>query len=736
MRAAHRRGRGSLRGAAPPSRVLLDWTYKYTTASARARRTSQLGFLRLYEKGEAYRQAAPTLWDVDFQTAVAQAELEDRVRPGAYHRIAFRRPDGSMVEIETTRPELIPACVALVAHPDDERYAPLFGTTVATPLFGVEVPVLPHQLAEPDKGTGVAMVCTFGDLTDVTWWRELGLPTRSVVGRDGRMLAVRFGAAGFESADPDAAQRHYDQLAGTTVRQAQRRIVEQLAESGDLLGEPRPIEHAVKFYEKGERPLEIVTSPQWYVHTMRLRPALIEAGRRLSWHPPFMRARYEDWVNGLTGDWNISRQRFYGVPFPVWYPLGDDGSPDEEHPILAGVESLPVDPSTDVPPGYSPEQRGAPGGFAGDPDVMDTWATSSLTPQIAGGWVDDPDLFGRVFPMDLRPQAHDIIRTWLFSTVVRSLLEHGELPWSDVALSGWILDPDRKKMAKSKGNVVTPMGLLERHGTDAVRYWAASARLGVDTTFDEQQMAVGRRLALKVLNASRFVLGTLAADTDTDTDGLAAGAPAAGRGAASEDTPLQPLDAALLERLATLVEDATAAFVDFEHARALERTEQTFWMFCDDYLELVKTRAQSAGASGSSARRTLRLALGVLLRLLAPVLPYATEEAWSWSHEGSIHRAPWPVRSEPDAAIVAGGGVAPPGGLLEAATSVLGEVRRAKTEAKRSLKAPVTLVEVIGSPEELVLVELADEDLRAAGTIEQLRLVVGEPGLSVRVALA
>src|SRR5712671_1088245 len=389
--------------------VRCDPSLTYATIGTRAQRVSQLAFLHLLKRGLAYQVEAPTLWDVDFKTAVAQAELEDREVPGAFHRIRF-----GPVEIDTTRPELIPACVALVAHPDDERYRPLFGREVTTPLFGVRVPVKAHTLADPEKGSGVAMICTFGDITDVTWWRELSLPVRAIVQTDGTLRPVTWGAPGWESTDPDRAQRFYDDLVRLSAAKARTKIVEQLKESGDLLGDPRPITHAVKFYEKGDRPLEIVTSRQWFFKTIEFREALLARGRELQWHPEYMRARYENWVNGLNGDWCVSRQRFFGVPFPVWYRLTDPGRVDYEHPIAAAEDRLPIDPSTDVPPGYGPEQRGVPGGFVGDPDVMDTWATSSVSPQIVCGWPDDEDLFGRTFPMDFRPQAHDIIRTWLF----------------------------------------------------------------------------------------------------------------------------------------------------------------------------------------------------------------------------------------------------------------------------------------------------------------------------------
>jgi valyl-tRNA synthetase len=703
----------------------VDWSHTYATVSERAQRVSQRGFLRLAERGQAVQRTAPTLWDVDFRTAVSQAELEDRERPGAYHRIRFPRVghDGG-VEIETTRPELLPACVALVAHPDDARYQPLFGTEVTTPLFGVSVPVVAHPLADPEKGSGIAMVCTFGDTTDVVWWRELSLPTRTVVGRDGRLLPVSWGAEGWESATPDRAEAAYGELAGRTVRQAQTRIVELLAESGDLIGEPTPITHPVKFYEKGERPLEIVSSRQWFVLTLGLRHRLLARGEELRWHPPYMAHRYRAWVEGLNADWNISRQRFFGVPFPVWYPVDDSGETDFDRPLFAGEDRLPVDPSTDAPEGFTEAQRGRPGGFVGDPDVMDTWATSSLTPQIAGGWEDDPDLFARVFPMDVRPQAHEIIRTWLFSTVVRSELEHGVLPWTDAAISGWVLDPDRKKMSKSKGDVVTPLPLVEKHGADAVRYWAAGGRPGTDTAFDEGQMKVGRRLAIKILNASRFALGRMA-----DDDGMVA--------MPGPQSVTAPVDRAMLGRLAGVIDEATLAFVAYDYARAVERTESFFWSFCDDYLELVKTRAygDSDQPGPASAQAALGLALSALLRLLAPVLPFVTEEVWSWWKVGSIHTAPWPSPAELGGSVSDNGGDDTTGLVLEVASDVLGQVRKAKTEAKRSMRWPVATLTVVDTAARVAALRSAEEDLRDAGGVANLVTTEGdEPSVEVELA--
>ena len=675
--------------------ISVDWNQTYQTIDRNARLTSQLAFLNNLERGEAYQSEAPTLWDVTFRTAVAQAELEDRERPGAYHRISFHQPDGDPIYIETTRPELLPACVALVAHPDDERYQPLFGQTVVTPVFGVEVPVVAHPLADPEKGSGIAMICTFGDLTDVIWWRELDLATRPILGWDGRVARDIPGWITSES-----GRTAYESLAGATVFTAQKRMVELLRDAGELSGEPRSISHPVKFFEKGEKPLEIVTTRQWYLRNggrdEKLRDQLIQRGHELRWHPENMKVRYENWVSGLNGDWLVSRQRFFGVPIPVWYRLDDSGEPEYETPLKPEQSRLPIDPSSDCPDGYTEAQRGQPGGFIGDPDVMDTWATSSLTPQIAGGWATDPDLWQRVSPMDMRPQAHEIIRTWLFSTIVRSHLEDDRLPWSDAAISGWILDPDRKKMSKSKGNVVTPMGLLDKHGSDAVRYWAASGRPGTDTAFDEGQMKIGRRLAIKILNASRFVL--LSAPVSVNK------------------VPDQPLDLAMLARLREVVEQATIALDDYNYTRALEVTETYFWNFCDDYLELVKQRAGNDNDPDGrdSARAALRQALDVLLRLFAPFLPFVTEEVWSWWQLGTVHAQSWPRPVE--LAVAAAGDP----GVLTDTSVILSGVRKAKSEAKVSMRTDVLVARIAGPEASLAKVRAAQGDLAAAGRIADL----------------
>jgi valyl-tRNA synthetase len=696
----------------------VDWSNSYRTIDDRPAAVSQRVFLRALAAGDAYQAQAPVLWDVTFGTAVAQAEIEDREVAGSYLRMAFARPDAEVV-VATTRPELLPACVALVAHPQDERYRELIGTTVTTPLFAVPVPVLAHHLADPAKGTGIAMICTFGDTTDVTWWRDLGLPTRTVMGPDGRLLADPPPAIASR-----AGRAAYAELAGRTARSARKRTAELLEGAGAVRGPAEPVRHPVKFYQRGELPLEIISARQWYLPNGSadpvLREQLLARGRELDWHPAHMRTRYENWVGGLTGDWLVSRQRYFGVPIPLWYPLDAEGEPRYDAPIAADEAALPVDPMADTPPGYSPGQRDVPGGFTGDRDVMDTWATSSLTPQIAGGWPADDDLYSRVFPMDLRPQAHEIIRTWLFYTVLRSQVLAGVLPWRHAAISGWIVDPDRKKMSKSVGNVVTPTELLREYGSDAVRYWAASARLGVDTVFDLAQIKVGRRLAVKILNASRFVLGF----------GLAEG---------QDRAVTEPLDLAMLARLAGVIERCTDALDGYDHASALEATEQFFWSFCDDYLELVKPRAyakEQDPEGSASAVTALRQALSVLLRLFAPMMPFVTEEVWSWFESGSIHRASWPGRED-----VSGDAVASrPGSAtrvaerdvgagLDAAAAAIRAIRRTKSENRLPQKAAVARLTVRGTPSGLLLLDGVLDDVVSAGHVGEVERVTDDgPG--------
>ena len=570
---------------------------------------------------------------------------------------------------------------------------------------------------------GIAMCCTFGDVTDVEWWRDLNLPLRSIIQRNGRIVMDTP-----DWIEDEEGKRVFQETAGKTTFSARKIIVDALRESGDLDGEPTPTKRMTNFYEKGDKPLEIVTSRQWYLKNggtdQKLNAELIERGRELNFHPDFMRVRYENWVNGLNGDWLISRQRFFGVPFPLWYPVKEDGTADYDHPIVPSEDRLPIDPTDDVPEGYSEDQRDVPGGFTAEPDIMDTWATSSLTPQIVTRWEEPGEenqaIFNATFPMDLRPQGQDIIRTWLFSTVDRAHLENKCLPWANATLSGWILDPDHKKMSKSKGNVVVPDKPIKQFGADAVRYWAAAARLGLDATYDEGQMKIGRRLAIKLLNATKFAL---AIGREDENHHVGAPATASWNRASPRSGAARPLDRAAMAKMALVVREATESLNNYEHSKALEVIENYFWQFCDDYIELVKNRAYgTADSTGhvpsekavKSARTTLGLGLDAFARLLAPYLPYATEEVWSWMHEGegSVHHAAWPKAETYDAAAAA---VSPE--LLTHAGEALAALRGIKSKAKVSMKTPILSVQLGVSDEARESIESALGDIAEAGRV-------------------
>jgi valyl-tRNA synthetase len=718
----------------------IDWSLTYATIDERAREVSQLSFLDLYRDGRVYASSLPTMWDVDFKTAVAQAEVEDRPRRSAYVDLRFAIESGGEVTISTTRPELLGACVALAAHPDDPRYRGLFGATAITPLYRAPVPILEAPHADPEKGTGILMVCTFGDANDVEFWKARNLPLRQLIAPDGRIVAAEYGSEPWASRDPERARAAHAELVGKSVEQARRRVIELLAAAGSaatgagaaLLGEPRPVEHPVKFYEKGDRPLEFMPARQWFVRILDIRDQLLEQGRRIQWHPAHMRARYEHWVEGLNQDWCVSRQRFAGVAFPVWYPVRDDGAADYERPILASRDQLPIDPLAAPPPRRREDERGRPGGFVGDPDVMDTWATSSLTPQIISGWGRDPDLHRKLFPMDLRPQSHEIIRTWAFYTIVKAWLHERTIPWRHISISGWVVDPDRKKMSKSKGNVITPSHLFKEQSADAYRYWAARNRLGTDTIFDPEVIRVGKRLTTKLFNVSRFVLSQL------DRVG-------ADYSRLPVDQVREELDLAFVADLRALVARATAGFDELDYALPLQATEELFWRFCDDFVELVKVRSYDDRDTleRRSATASLHVGLHVFLRLFAPFLPYVTEEIWSWRFAagdgaaGSIHLAAWPAVAE----LAAAAEPSTPESFA-AAAEVLGRIRGAKTREKKNLRWPVTVLKVWGGSESRRALEAVLPDVLRAGAVAEGALELAEGAvadgerLGVEVVLA
>lgn len=706
-----------------------DWSLEYATIDDHCRRTSQASFLDMLAKKEVYQDNRPVLWDVDFQTAIAQAEVTDKEMPSAYHFLRFPIMDSEeYLVIATTRPELLPACVAVVVHPDDERYGKYVGKQALTPMFAAPVPIIADEKADPEKGTGVVMVCTFGDQTDVEWWLQYDLPLRQVLAANGTLLSIRFGAvndgaSGWESVDPDAANAVYEQIAGLPAKKAQQTLVEIAENTPGVIDRPKQdIVHAVKFFEKGDRPLELLPARQWYGRIMDKKEALLEQGRKIQWHPGFMAKRYEHWVEGLNQDWCMSRQRFFGVPIPVWYKLDEHGNCLYDEVLQPDVNALPVDPLDEPPPGYEESQRNQPNGFMGDPDVFDTWATSSLTPQIASRWVEDKERHKKLFPMDIRPQSHEIIRTWAFYTIVKAYMHEREIPWKNVVISGWILDPDRKKMSKSQGNVVTPEPLIDEYGADSVRYWAARARLGVDTAYDEQVFKVGKKLCTKMFNAAKFAIGRFC---DVDTAKL------------TPDAITQEVDRAMIAELRPLLKRATTAFDAFDYAQALSVIEDFFWrMLCDNYLEIAKPRTydEELTAERLSACATLRLSLRMIVRMFAPFVPYITEEIWQWAFAAdtdmnpSVHKSPWPSLAEIESI------PAPQQEALWTVTlAVVEQVRKAKADANVSMAAPVKSVTITCTPDAKKCIETAADDITRMLRIEALNITAAEGDMQVKI---
>ncbi len=662
----------------------IDWHYSYRTIDEGSRRASQLSFLDLYHKGLVYRRETPAIWCPECQTSIAQAELNELERESVFHTLGFAMEDDSTLEIATTRPELLPACVAVFVHPEDVRFAALVGQRVRVPLFDHWVPILADREADPAKGTGAVMCCTFGDTADVAWQRVHRLPLRSAIDRTGRMTAL----AG--------------EFIGLKVMEARLRIVEALKAVGAYRG-MRPIAQTIRTHERCDTPVEYIVVDQWFARVLDFKAELLAVGAQVKWHPPHMENRFREWVEGLAWDWCLSRQRYFGVPFPVWYCDACGAL------MLADEDELPVDPIT-----RSPSRPCTCGGtaFTPDFDVMDTWATSSISPQIVGQRLDDPDLYARVFPFSLRPQAHEIIRTWAFYTIVKSWHHFGAVPWRNAGISGWGLAPEGAgKISKSRGGgPMSPQEMLEKFGADAVRYWTSSAGFGRDSVIDIPKIEMGVKLVNKLWNvalfAERFLDGYVLSNTP----------PA-----------LSPADRWILARMQRLTNRVTEAFFAYDYVTAKNETDAFFWRdLADNYLEMAKLRLY-AGDAGACF--VLDIVLLTLVKLFAPFFPHVTEEIYQGlfaAREGapSIHRAVWPrpdERFEDEAAEALGDR------LVQVATAA----RRYKSERGLSLGAELAELRITAEEGLAPQICAADEDLRSITRARKVVVEIGSATFSV-----
>lgn len=677
----------------------VDWSLEYQTISPLSRKISQMSFLDLVQKGEVYRANQPILWDPVDSTALAQADIEDKEKTSFMNYITFKTEDGELLSIATTRPELLPACVAVFYHPDDKRYKHLSGKSAVTPLFNENVPMLADPLVQPDKGTGLVMCCTFGDQTDITWWKTHNLPLRTIITKKG---TIDF--------------PHDIAIDGLKIKDARTKIIDILKEQ-NLLIKQEEITQTVKCAERSGAPLEILTVPQWFVKTIDHKEALLKRANELNWHPKNMKIRLENWINAISWDWCISRQRYFGVPFPVWYSkrAGEEGKL-----LYADISQLPVDPLKDLPIGYSKEE------VEPDLDVMDTWATSSVSPQLSTHGISDDfavnkDKHDKLFPTDLRPQAHEIIRTWAFYTILKAHLHQNTLPWKNIMVSGWCLAEDRSKMSKSKGNVLVPEKLLEQYGSDVIRYWSANSRLGADTAYSEDVMKNGKRLVNKLWNAAKFV--SIHFDKLSDED---------------KKTSLfdiknkitHEFDQWVINKLVELVKEATNELQNYEYANAMHLTEKFFWaIFCDNYLEISKTRSydeENKDLKGQySSILTLYHVMQTMLKLFAPFLPHITEELYQILYsENSIHiKGGWINYGDLHYNIDAKNAE----GLLE----ILDLVRKFKAEKNLSIKAPIKLLKVTG----IVLSKELTADLKNVTSSEEIQFEQKDDKIKVDIIL-
>lgn len=629
----------------------VDWRYTYSTINDSARKVAQYSFIDLYKQGKVYRDSAPTIWCPTCKTALAQAEVSDLQRETNFITIAFHLDNGDVLPISTTRPELLPACVAVFVNPSDKRHSHLIGKKAVTPVFNKEVPILGDPKADPEKGTGIVMCCTFGDTTDIKWWREHKLPLISVIDRGGRLNSD----GGF--------------LSGMTIKEARKRIIEEMT-NNNLVLDKKVTPQTVSMHDRCDTPIEYMETKQWFIRVLDEKERLIEAGNQIKWYPSYMHARYEDWVKNLEWDWCISRQRYHGVPFPVWYCTKC------ESVHLADISELPIDPRVTKP--KNPCSCGSTD-FVAENSVLDTWGTSSMTPQIASRWLDEPDLFKKVYPMSVRPQAHDIIRTWAFYTIVKSLYHENKVPWSNIVISGHGLSPEGHKVSKSKGNTSDPNIMMEKYSADAIRYWAASSKLGEDSMISEEKIASGHKLVNKLWNVTSFSYQFLENYTPP------ANPPA-----------LLPTDKWILSKLNNLIPEVTKDFEEYNHASAKNRTEEFFWdIFTDNYMEMVKTRLYDSPDNSpekESAKYTLYTVLSTIIQLFAPIIPYITEEIYQTVFKKdeavtSIHISSWPQTQG-----VLSDNIADTIGdmLIEIATAV----RRYKSEKKVPMGSPLEKLKI------------------------------------------
>ena len=656
-----------------------DFDIFYSTINEHCQRISQRSYIELYENGREYRKEAPTLWCPSCHQAIAQVELEDKELDSTFNDIIFKLPDGNDLIVSTTRPEMLGACVAIFYNPNDERYKKYDGLKAKVPLFNHEVTILADEKADMEKGTGVVMCCTFGDQTDMEWYQKHKLPLRALLTPDGKMTKL----AGI-----------YEGLA---IKDARKKIIEDLKTNG-LLIKQKAIKHNVNVHERCGNEIEILNSKQWFLKYLDLKEDMQNWGDSLNWYPNHMKNRYDNWVKGLQWDWCLSRQRHFGVPIPVWYCKNCDEI------ILPKKENLPVDPLIDkAPVDKCPKCNHHE--FTPEKDILDTWATSALTPHLACELFKDHKVYEKIYPMNLRPQAHDIITFWLFNTVIKSNLHDKTNPWNDVMISGWALDPHGKKMSKSKGNVVDPEEVLKKFSADALRFWAAGSKLGEDMPYQEKDLQTGKKMITKLWNASKLTIENI-----KDYDG-------------KKPETLAPIDAWLISKLNKVVMSSTESMDKYEYSKTKQETEKFFFLvFCDNYLEIVKDRLYNPQNYSDdevlSAKYSLYTSLLSVLKLMAPIMPFITEEVYHMHFakiegESSIHNASWPSYNEDLIDLLAEK-------RGEMACEIISLARKYKSENKLSLKEELSELVISSNDEDKTLLEAVLNEIKATARAKKI----------------